>query len=661
MPTDAENIAITRAALCGGSTGYPNTVLDVLGRACDDLRALCTEHGLTIPGSDSSGPSGPYWAVVKPSDDCAQQSASRWPRAGANHSARELGLYAEKLAAFLRANLPVTPPAPPAAPTGLTAAPDDEAGAVTLGWADATGATGYRVYRDGALVDSPTGSSATDAPAPGTYVYSVAATNAAGQGPASGPVQATLGEPPAPLPPPAPTGLTATPDAAAGTVTLDWDDTAGADSYVVYRGTVPVAEPVASGHVDSPAPGNYSYVVAAVNAAGEGDDSAAAPVTLDEPPQPPGQPTNLAGTPDTAAGTVTLDWGDVPGAEHYDVYRGNDLAGSPTTSSLVDEPAPGTYDYTVDATNSAGTGPRSDVETITLDAPAAYQNRPAQPAAIYTAWDNTDLSAFEHPGALVDAGRIDLGPAIRGGVVGGGQGANPAFPAVAAAGGTVIAYIDPIIDNDYGIYHQLLHREFDELGRTVGPATARWPGEPQANQWGYLADFRPGSVVQQKFEAVLEKIVEENPFIGGFHLDDVGTRSWYPDFSWDAFTAQEKADYRAGAIALCQTARTVCDRHGLMFVVNGTWNAGNGGGYPDAAQHGCSLTEGGMVEHHDLDAFWTAYCQAPQWASATGKPAFMVSISHSSANRDAFYDADVVAFIEDRELPAWGPFHPTGL
>lgn len=113
MPTDAQNIATTRAALCGAATGYPDTVLDVLGRACDDLRALCTEHGLTIPGSDSSGPSGPYWVVVKPSDDCAQQSASRWPRAGANHNARDLALYAEKLADYLRATLPIVEPGPP--------------------------------------------------------------------------------------------------------------------------------------------------------------------------------------------------------------------------------------------------------------------------------------------------------------------------------------------------------------------------------------------------------------------------------------------------------------------------------------------------------------------------------------------------------------------
>lgn len=129
MPTDAQNIATARAALCGGSTGYPKTVLDTLAAACDDMRAMCTKHGLTIPTSPSSGVSGPYYTVTKPSDDVAQQTATRWPRSGANHNARELALYAEKLAQYLLDNVPTggTTEPPDPGTDGVTAA-------AALGW-----------------------------------------------------------------------------------------------------------------------------------------------------------------------------------------------------------------------------------------------------------------------------------------------------------------------------------------------------------------------------------------------------------------------------------------------------------------------------------------------------------------------------------------------
>lgn len=219
MPTDAQNIATARAALCGGATGYPSTVFDTLGRACDSLRSLCTERGLTIPPSDSSGASGPYWAVAKPSDDVAQQTASRWPKAGANHSARELALYAEKLAAYVRANLPVT--TPPPVPTNLTGTPNNSAGTVSLDWADAATAAGYVVYRGGTQIATPTASAYVDSPPAGqTYSYTVAATNANGASAQTAAVTVTLGSPP----PPGSTTMTATP-LDAGKVRLDWTTT----------------------------------------------------------------------------------------------------------------------------------------------------------------------------------------------------------------------------------------------------------------------------------------------------------------------------------------------------------------------------------------------------------------------------------------------------
>jgi hypothetical protein len=305
--------------------------------------------------------------------------------------------------------------------------------------------------------------------------------------------------------------------------------------------------------------------------------------------------------------------------------------------------------------------------------PVELVNRPTQPMRYH--YDQQPLSAWAHPGALVIAGlgRSDLGPP---GIDPAYEGTDPGYIAAAEAGATVIAYIDPIIDNDFGLYHELLHHETDSLGRSVGPATSLWPGGPfVANEYGNLADFRVGSVLQQKFGAVLEMMLDECPWLAGFWLDDVGTRSWYPDFSWENdFTATDRQAYRDGAIALVQTARQVCDTNRIngqrrILIVNGTWTAGtllsDGGGYPDPEVHGCSLVEGGEIEHHELDSWWIDYATGPQWAteaSTDGVP-FIVASCLTDADQDAFIAADILSHSESAEsaTTVWGSFHETGL
>ncbi|TML04816.1 MAG: hypothetical protein E6G41_11225, partial [Actinobacteria bacterium] len=91
---------------------------------------------------------------------------------------------------------------PPSTPTNVKATGGDTQ--VALSWSassDDVGATGYRVYRDGSLVGSPSGTSFTDTGLTDgmTYGYRVAATDAAGNVSAqSGTVSAT---PVAPVPP----------------------------------------------------------------------------------------------------------------------------------------------------------------------------------------------------------------------------------------------------------------------------------------------------------------------------------------------------------------------------------------------------------------------------------------------------------------------------
>ncbi|MEV6106012.1 glycoside hydrolase family 18 protein [Streptomyces sp. NPDC051940] len=85
-----------------------------------------------------------------------------------------------------------TPPAIPATPGGLRVSGVTSTTA-SLAWNASTGATGYKLYRNGALVQSVGGTSATDSGlSPSTaYSYTVSATNSAGESPKSAAVTAT--------------------------------------------------------------------------------------------------------------------------------------------------------------------------------------------------------------------------------------------------------------------------------------------------------------------------------------------------------------------------------------------------------------------------------------------------------------------------------------
>jgi hypothetical protein len=175
----------------------------------------------------------------------------------------------------------------PGAPTGLMAAVSG--GEINLSWTAPAGAVrGYNVYRGtapGGEATTPVASGLAVANyadmnvSAGTeYYYTVAATNSAGTGPVSTEVSAIV-----PAPPTAPTGLTAT--AKGGSeIDLSWTAPSGTiTSYNVFRGTAAGAEsatPLATGVTSTSyadksvsAGTEYYYKVAAVNAAGQGEES----------------------------------------------------------------------------------------------------------------------------------------------------------------------------------------------------------------------------------------------------------------------------------------------------------------------------------------------------------------------------------------------------
>lgn len=320
---------------------------------------------------------------------------------------------------------------------------------------------------------------------------------------------------------------------------------------------------------------------------------------------------------------------------------------------------------------TVGRGPRGGIPPA---APAptgpygngAMQAAPTQPLTIaYRQPPSNTVDAYARPGGLIIAAKQIL--------------SHSKFQAVSLGGGTVLGYFDPIIYATGSTYHDLLWNS-----NAYGPAVGKWPGPVAANEWGDLADFRPSSPMHQpstidptrtKLEVVLEKMITDNPHLGGIFFDDTGSRSWFPNLNWATFGSTNQQAYRDGAILCVQTGRRVCDRHGLGQWVNGTWQAGTlaaaGGGYPDLGVHGLSLAEGGFIENATYGGsgtFWHNYALGPQWATATpGGTRFMLSTNTSDAERDAWIASGTVSHAATSvsgygvESAPWGAGHATGL
>jgi hypothetical protein len=124
-----------------------------------------------------------------------------------------------------------TPTGAPASAPSLTATPG--CGKVDLSWITVSGASGYRLHRDGSEVWSGASTSYLDQNLTGgaQYSYKVSAYNSCGEGPFSSSKSAT------PTAGPSAPNLTATPGCSK--VDLSWTQVSGATGYKLSRdGTV---------------------------------------------------------------------------------------------------------------------------------------------------------------------------------------------------------------------------------------------------------------------------------------------------------------------------------------------------------------------------------------------------------------------------------------
>jgi len=256
----------------------------------------------------------------------------------------------------------------PSVPANLAATPGNAQ--VSLTWTDSTdnvAVTGYRVYRDGALIASPTTPYYSDTTVTNsvTYVYRVVAVDgSANASVATGPVSATPSSPVGgdAQAPTVPTGLVGTPGT--GQASLTWTastDNVGVTGYKVYRGGVLVGSPAGPSFIDAGLTNGvaYSYTVAAVDAAGNTSAPTAAVIVTPKDTQAPSVPTGIVLTLNAQTHSIGVAWNastDNVGVVKYRVYRNGTLVGQPATTSYNDTGLDNgkTYSYTVSAVDAAG-------------------------------------------------------------------------------------------------------------------------------------------------------------------------------------------------------------------------------------------------------------------------------------------------------------------
>ncbi|MGG1552818.1 chondroitinase-B domain-containing protein [Paenibacillus ferrarius] len=269
---------------------------------------------------------------------------------------------------------------------------------IDLTWSGFASAASYTIWRSttsdsgyvqiGSADSGTTTYSDTSAVNGSTYYYRVQAVTASSSKTPSltvgnaAPLATTAGV----ATPNPPTGLTA---AAGGTgIVLNWSPVSGANSYSIWHSSTSgsgytqigtTADGATTSYSDiGIANGTYYYVVQAVNTGGSSVNSAEASATLNAATL--GAPTGVTATASGDA-TIALSWQPVSGATGYVLSRSmrsgggympiGTVADGGATGYTDNGVENGTWYYTVQAVNPAGTGTRSAEATATLAAPDA--------------------------------------------------------------------------------------------------------------------------------------------------------------------------------------------------------------------------------------------------------------------------------------------------
>ncbi len=248
----------------------------------------------------------------------------------------------------------------PTAPVGLTFS-SATASTINFTWAAVTGATSYKIYKNGIYISTvtTTSGSLSGLSAATSYNVQVLATSISGDSALSNilPMSTVLA---------APTGLSFT-SATATSVNFSWSAVTGAVNYKIYSNGIyvtTVAAPTTTGSLTGLTSSTaYGVQVLASNASGDGAFSNSVSMsTL------PAAPTGLTFNSATAS-SVNFSWSAVTGATSYKIYLNgtymNTIIAPVTTGSLSGLVAGTTYGVQVIATNASGDGALSTSVSMT--------------------------------------------------------------------------------------------------------------------------------------------------------------------------------------------------------------------------------------------------------------------------------------------------------
>ncbi|MEQ1758998.1 MAG: fibronectin type III domain-containing protein, partial [Vicinamibacterales bacterium] len=389
-----------RAVNTAGSSGYSNTVnistpeAPVAPSDPTDLTATATTGQITLSWTDTSNNESEFHIERQVSGGAFVEFAT----VGADVTSFVDGTVASEttygyrvraangsFSGYTNEASATTPAVPPMGPSALAAVAQTHT-VVQLSWVDgSTNETGFKIERAGSngifaeiasVAANTTSFTNTGLTAETQYSYRVRAFNVTGDSQYSNVAPVTTL--PAPVPPPAPTGLTAVAQTTSS-IHLAWIDPgttetslrierAGGNGIFAEIATV-AANVVSFTDTTAASATTYSYRVRGNNEAGFGTYSNVATATTPAPPVPPGAPTGLSATASSST-QVQLSWSDTSVTETgFSIER----AGSNGIFAEVGTVAADGTSY-LDTGLTAGTLYSYRVRAINLVSASAYSN-----------------------------------------------------------------------------------------------------------------------------------------------------------------------------------------------------------------------------------------------------------------------------------------------